>query len=45
MPPPKRLTYGDAINDYYIHFDPSEFKALLLEYIVSENQAFNALES
>lgn len=47
MPPPEKqkLTYGNAINDYYIHFDPSEFKALLLDYIVSENQAFNTLES
>ena len=26
MPPPEKLTYGNAINDYYIHFDPSEFK-------------------
>lgn len=38
-------TYGDAVNDYYIHFDPPEFKALLLDYIISENQAFNTLES
>lgn len=38
-------TYGDAVNDYYIRFDPPEFKALLLDYIVSENQAFNTLES
>jgi hypothetical protein len=37
--------YGNATNDYYIHLDPSECKVLLLDYIVSENQAFNTLKS
>ena len=38
-------SFNDAINDYFIQFNPSEFKALLLDYVVSENHAFTTLES
>jgi hypothetical protein len=38
-------SFNDAINDYFIQFNPSEFKALLLDYVVSENHAFSTLES
>jgi hypothetical protein len=38
-------SFNDAISEYFIQFNPSEFKALLLDYVVSENHAFSTLES
>jgi hypothetical protein len=44
-PPPRENSFKDAIENYMIHFEPAKFKALLLEYIVSENNSFSTIES
>jgi hypothetical protein len=43
--PPLTPSYGATINTYMIPLDPSEFKSLLLDYVVAENQACTTIES
>jgi hypothetical protein len=42
---PSTPSYGAAIDTYMIPFDPAEFKALLLDHVVAENQAYTTIES
>jgi hypothetical protein len=44
-PPPRKNSFKDAIDNYLIYFKLAKFKALLLKYIVLENNSFSIIKS